>query len=420
MRFGIIALLASTLGMAQDLAGDWQGILKTGGQDLRIVLQLEHGENGGWKATSYSLDQAPDGVPATSVTLEGSNLKVVVDALRGVFEGKFGADGKSLVGNWMQGQPLPLELHRATQETSWRQPDSSPHTAQFVTVDAGVKLEVLDWGGPGRPVVLLTGLGNNAHVFDKFAPKLNSTYHVYGITRRGFGVSSVPAYGYSADRLGDDVLAVVDALKLKRPVLVGHSIGGEELSSIGSRHPEKVAGLIYLDAGYPYAYYDRARGDLLIDSVELLKKLEQLQPGKQPADPRQLVKDLLETSMPAVERELREAQKKLPAIPEPQRPPLPAPEQAILAGMQKYTAINVPILAIYAVPHDPGPQFKGDRAKAEADDLATGAGAQANAFEKGLPSARVVRLAHADHYVFRSNEADVLREMNAFISSLQP
>jgi pimeloyl-ACP methyl ester carboxylesterase len=45
------------------------------------------------------------------------------------------------------------------------------------------------------------------------------------------------------------VLAVCDSLKLNRPVLIGHSIAGEELSSIGSRHPEKVAGLIYLDAG---------------------------------------------------------------------------------------------------------------------------------------------------------------------------
>jgi hypothetical protein len=43
---------------------------------------------------------------------------------------------------------------------------------------------------------------------------------------------------------------------------------------------------------------------------------------------------------------------------------------------------------------------------------------QAKAFETGLPSARVVRLYDASHYVFRSNEADVLREMEAFIASL--
>ena len=96
-----------------------------------------------------------------------------------------------------------------------------------IAVDTNVKLEVLDWGGKGRPVVLLAGLGNNAHVFDKFAPKLTPLYHVYGITRRGFGASSSPRFtpaNYSADRLGDDVLAVIDSLGLRRPVLVGHSI----------------------------------------------------------------------------------------------------------------------------------------------------------------------------------------------------
>jgi pimeloyl-ACP methyl ester carboxylesterase len=80
---------------------------------------------------------------------------------------------------------------------------------QFVTVDEGVRLEVLDWGGAGRPIVLLAGLGNTAHVFDDFAPKLASGYHVYGITRRGFGASSVLAAGYDAYRLGDDVIAVL-------------------------------------------------------------------------------------------------------------------------------------------------------------------------------------------------------------------
>src|ERR1700730_10938881 len=145
--------------------------------------------------------------------------------------------------------------HLSAQQVPWRDP--SPHIIQFVTVDENVKLEVLDWGESGRPLVLLAGVGNTAHIFDDFAPKLTSEYHVYGITRRGFGASSTPASGYSADRLGDDVLAVLDALKLDRPVLAGHSIAGEELSSVGSRQPQRIAGLIYLDAGSQYAYYDR-------------------------------------------------------------------------------------------------------------------------------------------------------------------
>ncbi len=109
----------------------------------------------------------------------------------------------------------------------------------IITVDTGVKLEVFDWGGSGRPLVLLTGLGASAHGFEQFASKLTGTYPAYGITRRGFGASSSPASGCSADRLGDDVLAVIDSLKLDKPILAGHSIAEQEVSSIGSRPPKK-------------------------------------------------------------------------------------------------------------------------------------------------------------------------------------
>lgn len=154
----------------------------------------------------------------------------------------------------------------------------NPYSAQsvtFVTVEDNVNLEVLYWGGAGRPLIFLAGLGNDAHVFDKFASKFTSNYQVYGITRRGFGASSAPAPtdgNYAANRLGDDVLAVIDALDLDRPVLIGHSIAGQELSSVGSRYPEKVGGLIYLDAD---AYWDRAEGNLLLKTLGLKRHLDE-------------------------------------------------------------------------------------------------------------------------------------------------
>jgi hypothetical protein len=79
--------------------------------------------------------------------------------------------------------------------------------------------------------------------------------------------------------------------------------------------------------------------------------------------------------------------------------------------------IDAPILAIYALPHERGITDPAKRAEADQRDLAF-QGAMAKAFEKGLPSAKVVWLAHADHYVFRSNEADVMRDMNGFIAGL--
>jgi hypothetical protein len=92
---------------------------------------------------------------------------------------------------------------------------------------------------------------------------------------------------------------------------------------------------------------------------------------------------------------------------------------AIMESGRKFTAIPVPILAIFAVPKDlsrglPNPAV---RAREEAAD-AVFTERQAKAFEEGLPSARVVRIAHADHEVFRSNTADVIREMNDFIAKL--
>src|SRR5438045_7800000 len=69
-------------------------------------------------------------------------------------------------------------------------PSSLDETAlktQLVEVQPDVKLEVLDWGGTGRNLVLLAGLGSTAHVFDSLGPKLAAHYHVIGFTRSGYG-----------------------------------------------------------------------------------------------------------------------------------------------------------------------------------------------------------------------------------------
>jgi len=305
------------------------------------------------------------------------------------------------------------------------QTNSSSFTEQFIPVEPDVKLQVLDWSGTGRPLIFLSGLGDDAHVYDKFALKFTEKYHVYAITRRGFGASSKPAptnENYNADRLGDDVLAVIDDLKLDRPVLVGHSIAGEELSSIGSRHPEKISGLIYLDAGMGYAYYDPGAGWIVLDMLDLKSKLTQFQEGAV-QDEKQFLHDMLAATL-QFEKDLQQMTREMPNLPVPPSPPLPSRRPPIPAaiqfGEQKYTKIDTPILAIFAIPHDLGPRFKDyPAAKAaivEADRERFSA--QANAFEAGLPSAHVVRLPNASHYVFKSNEADVIREMNAFLSKL--
>jgi non-heme chloroperoxidase len=313
---------------------------------------------------------------------------------------------------------LSVSLFAAAQTSS-----SAPRT-QFVTVDQDVRLEVLDWGGTGRPLVFLAGLGNTAHTFDKFAPRFTGKYHVYGITRRGFGASSRPAptnANYTADRLGDDVLAVLDALRLDQPILVGHSLAGEELSSIGTRHPERVAGLIYLEAGYGYAFYDRVHGDPIFDFFQLERRFADYAAGTV-KNPDHFMEDF-STNVSRLDKDLKEAQAQDPAVPLLHAPRGPDPIiTAINLGATAYSKIHVPILAIFACPHsfDSDPSLK-DNPKLKAALIADNifyTSRQADAFAAGIPTARVVRLPNADHYVYRSNEADVIREMNSFLEKL--
>lgn len=80
----------------------------------------------------------------------------------------------------------PVSALRAQNAAAPAAQDTSPHR-EMIAVDQDVKVEVLDWGGTGRPLMLLAGKGFTAHEFDQFAPTLTNSYHVYGITRRGYG-----------------------------------------------------------------------------------------------------------------------------------------------------------------------------------------------------------------------------------------
>jgi pimeloyl-ACP methyl ester carboxylesterase len=137
----------------------------------------------------------------------------------------------------------------AAQSIPWRDP--SPHHAHRVTVEPGVQLEVLDWGGIGEPLIFLPGLGSTSHSFDNFAPRIRDAVHVYGITRRGFGASSQPEAGYDAATRARDILAVLDTFGIERAILVGHSIAGDELSAFAVAYPHRVRALVYLEA-YDY------------------------------------------------------------------------------------------------------------------------------------------------------------------------
>jgi non-heme chloroperoxidase len=425
---GWIVLLFAALpaSAAPESTGGISGVWQGSANPQRVLQVVRKGE--GYRGELNYLGDVGgnlNGNPV-SITAKGQTVKFSLDRREGSFEGTLSPDGKTIMGTWQgAGAPSPLTFTRASADLVI---DPSPHTARLVTVDKGVKLEVLDFGGSGPPLIFLAGLGNTAHNFDKFAPNFTARHHVYAITRRGWGISTTPPptiANYDADRLGDDVIAVIDALKLERPVLAGHSIAGGELSSIGSRHPEKVSGLIYLDAGYAYAYYTPGGGippgvNTYLDARELRQTLEGLTnvPAVRRLEVKPLVDALLQKSLPEFEKDLAVAQMEMKLLPPP--PPTRDTQavkvsDAILGGAHKYTVIKSPVLAFYAVPHtSPDNAPAGVKAFLQAQDALTMV--HANAFEAG--GAHVVRLPNADHYVFRSNEADVTREMNAFMDGL--
>ena len=132
-----------------DIAGQWQGTLKTPGGQLRLILQIAR-DGAGWKAETYSIDQTTDALPVTSISLDAGTLKFAIAPIRVTYEGNLSDDGNSVTGTFTQVAPLPLEFTRATPATAWAI-DPAKHSVQFVAVDvdkdagADVKLEVLDW-----------------------------------------------------------------------------------------------------------------------------------------------------------------------------------------------------------------------------------------------------------------------------------
>ena len=127
--------------------------------------------------------------------------------------------------------------------------DTSPHKSDFVNVNS-IKLHYLDWGGSGEVLLFLAGMGNNAHIFDKFAPRFTDKFHVIALTRRGHGDSDYPKTGYDADTLTEDLRQFMDSLKIDKVILAGHSMANIELCHFAALHPERIIKLVFLDAAY--------------------------------------------------------------------------------------------------------------------------------------------------------------------------
>ena len=295
--------------------------------------------------------------------------------------------------------------------------DTTPHKEQFVAVARNVNLQIMDWGGTGEAMVLLTGLGDNAHVFSQFAFQWNDHFHVIGITRRGYLPSSQPPDGYDVPtRVADDI-AVLDALNIDKAVLVGHSVAGSELSALAAMHPERVDKMVYLDA-QDLSTRNEVTGPPSFLDLYTEADIKTLWTYQAANARYQGVREY----DPAVCPGLRFNDEGLPV--DSSTPP--AVPMAILAGVAATPPVNWPSIAaprlgVFAQPTIEG-KLPWYTYLSSADQVLFDEQypayvrwykARVNLFTQGNPVPAVI-LKNAPHYVFINYETDVVRTMRAF------
>ena len=180
-----MALVASPVLAANtpNVTGDWQGTLKVGASEMRIVLHVA-GQAGGYTATMDSPDQGANGIAVSSISFQDSKLNFRVDAIKGSYEGRMSVDGATIEGTWSQGQQLALDFKRAAPRKT------SSQTAKPSDID-GTWLGTLDTGSGAklRIVIHITstadGLSATMDSPDQGAKGLAATT----ATRNGSGVS---------------------------------------------------------------------------------------------------------------------------------------------------------------------------------------------------------------------------------------
>lgn len=306
--------------------------------------------------------------------------------------------------------------------------DPSPHTVRFVTVDSSVKLEVLSWGGTGRPIVFL-GCYITGHAFDEIAPKLTDRFRVFAFTRRGIGASDRPEAGYELQRSVDDLLETINQLQLQKPILIASSCGGWTQTLLSGQHPDRLGGLVYLEAA---------------DDPMLTPADFDFPPFDESKMPKRIERPALDYSSFDAYRRTQQARNGI-AFPEAELrfqfgvkpdgslgPELMSRtvRQAITSGARSkpdFASVRVPMLAVFQTP-TPFEQVARDYDIQDDTQRATlrvrneTGLIMARRWERDLlaavPTANIVELPGASLFMFLSHEADVIREVRAFAATL--
>lgn len=145
-----------------------------------------------------------------------------------------------------------VACQRAPIPPEQRYPAGTPFRAQYRLVDS-TRLRMIDSGPAGAtPVVFIHGFGASMYSWRKTLPTIAAAgYRVIAFDNRGFGFSERPAHGYSNAAYARLVVSLLDSLHISSAVLVGHSMGGAIAAEVALAYPDRVRGLVLIDAaGY--------------------------------------------------------------------------------------------------------------------------------------------------------------------------
>ena len=249
----ILLVLPFQLSLSQDnekIKGKWLGTLKLPAIELRIVFNVSENEDGSLKTTLDSPDQGAYGITVDSTIYNYPDIKFVVLAVKGSYEGKFEQD--SIVGNWTQGMPLPLALKKTENvEAPKRLQEPKPpypyneEEVSYPNKEAGLTLAgtfTYPKEGDSFPaVILISGSGAQNRNEELLGHKPFLVLADF-LTKNGIAVLRFDDRG-TAKSTGDfssattkdfvsDAIAGVEYLKSRKEVnkdkigLIGHSEGG--------------------------------------------------------------------------------------------------------------------------------------------------------------------------------------------------
>lgn len=123
------------------------------------------------------------------------------------------------------------------------QEESDAPESKFVDV-GDVRLQYLDFGGEGLPILFIHTLYRGASTWTDFAPRFTDRNRVLAITARGVSPSG-GEWAPVATRV-QDILALMDTLGIRRAVFIGNSSPARDMTYLAEHYPSRVAGLVYL------------------------------------------------------------------------------------------------------------------------------------------------------------------------------